>query len=45
MRLPEEEIFKIRWWQVQALKEQLPNDQDLGAKIRELVNNTADENN
>ena len=35
-----EEIFKVRWWQVQALKETYPNDQELGAKVRELVNNT-----
>tara|TARA_Y100000389_G_C16986638_1_gene282872 strand:+ start:78 stop:236 length:159 start_codon:yes stop_codon:yes gene_type:complete len=30
-------IPKLRWWQVQALASDCPNDQDLGAKVRELV--------
>jgi len=30
-------IPKLRWWQVQALAADCPNDQDLGAKVRELV--------
>ena len=33
-------IPKLRWLQVKTLKEQYPNDADLGAKVRELVNNT-----
>ena len=36
----ETEIPKLRWLQVKTLKEQCPNDQELGAKVRELVNNT-----
>ena len=31
---------KLRWLQVKTLKEQLPNDADLGAAVRKLVNNT-----
>ncbi len=33
-------IPKLRWLQVKTLKEQYPNDQEFGAKVRELVNNT-----
>ena len=33
-------IAKLRWLQVKTLKEQYPNDQEFGAKVRELVNNT-----
>jgi len=33
-------IPKLRWLQVKNLKEQYPNDQEFGAKVRELVNNT-----
>ena len=33
-------IPKLRWLQVKTLKEQYPNNADLGAKVRELVNNT-----
>ena len=33
-------IPKLRWLQVKTLKEQYPNDKELGAKVRELVNNT-----
>ena len=31
-------IPKLRWWQVQALAADCPNDQDLGAEIRKLTN-------
>ena len=31
---------KLRWLQVKTLKEQYPNDQEFGAKVRKLVNNT-----
>tara|TARA_R100000951_G_scaffold93374_1_gene81900 strand:+ start:367 stop:528 length:162 start_codon:yes stop_codon:yes gene_type:complete len=30
-------IPKLRWWQVQALAVDFPNDQELGTKVRELV--------
>jgi hypothetical protein len=33
-------MSKLRWLQVKTLKEQYPNDQELGKKVRELVNNT-----
>ena len=33
-------LTKLRWLQVKTLKEQYPNNQELGAKVRELVNNT-----
>lgn len=33
-------IPKLRWLQVRTLKEQYPNDQEFGGKVRELVNNT-----
>tara|TARA_B100000927_G_scaffold14007_1_gene11046 strand:- start:274 stop:411 length:138 start_codon:yes stop_codon:yes gene_type:complete len=38
--LEEEALMKLRWWQVQALADKYPNNQELGAAIRELVNNT-----
>tara|TARA_R100000231_G_C5184754_1_gene122324 strand:- start:168 stop:323 length:156 start_codon:yes stop_codon:yes gene_type:complete len=31
-------IPKLRWWQVQALAEKFPNNQDLGAEVRKLIN-------
>ena len=31
---------KLRWLQVKELKHKHPNDADLGAAVRELVNNT-----
>jgi len=31
-------IAKLRWWQVQALAEKFPNNQEFGAEIRKLVN-------
>ena len=33
-------IEKVRWLQVRELKIKYPNDADLGAKVRELVNKT-----
>ena len=36
----EKSLARLRWLQVKTLKEQYPNDQELGAKVRELVNNT-----
>jgi len=33
-------LAKLRWLQIKTLKEQYPNNQELGAKVRELVNNT-----
>jgi len=33
-------ITKLRWLQVKTLHEQYPNDQELGAKVRELIKNT-----
>ena len=38
----EEEVAipKLRWLQVKTLKEQYPNDQEFGYKVRQLVNNT-----
>jgi hypothetical protein len=33
-------IPKLRWLQVKTLQEQYPNDQEFGAKVRELVKNT-----
>tara|TARA_Y100001972_G_scaffold89030_1_gene108926 strand:- start:225 stop:362 length:138 start_codon:yes stop_codon:yes gene_type:complete len=38
--LEEEALMKLRWWQVQSLTDKYPNDQELGAAVRELVNNT-----
>ncbi len=35
-----DKLAKLRWLQVKTLKEQYPNDQEFGAKVRELVNNT-----
>ena len=31
---------KLRWWQVQSLADTYSNDQELGAKVRELINKT-----
>ena len=33
-------IPKLRWWQVQSLADTYSNDQELGAKVRELINKT-----
>ena len=33
-------IPKLRWLQVKTLKDQYPNDADLGAAVRKLVNDT-----
>ena len=33
-------IEKVRWLQVRQLKNKYPNDQEFGAKVRELVNKT-----
>ena len=33
-------IEKVRWLQVRELKNKYPNDQEFGAKVRELVNKT-----
>ena len=30
-------IPKLRWWQVQALAEKYPNDQEFGAEVRKLL--------
>ena len=30
-------IPKLRWWQVQALAEKYPNNQELGAEVRKLI--------
>ena len=38
--LEEDVLVKLRWLQVKTLKEQYPNDADLGAEVRKLVNNT-----
>ena len=35
-----ERIAKLRWLQVTELKHKYPNDADLGAEVRKLVNNT-----
>ena len=35
-----ERIAKLRWLQVTELKHKYPNDQEFGAAVRELVNNT-----
>ena len=34
-------IPKLRWWQVQALAVDFPNDQEFGAKVRELIKKTS----
>ena len=31
-------IPKLRWWQVQALAEKYPNNQEFGAEVRKLIN-------
>ncbi len=33
-------ITKLRWLQVNELAINYPNDQELGAKVRELIKNT-----
>ena len=33
-------LAQIRWLQIKELKIKYPNDADLGAKVRELVNKT-----
>ena len=33
-------IAHVRWLQIQELKHKYPNDADLGAAVRELVNKT-----
>jgi len=33
-------IEKVRWLQVRELKNKYPNNQEFGAKVRELVNKT-----
>ena len=35
-----DKLAKLRWLQVTELKHKYPNDADLGAAVRELVNNT-----
>jgi len=37
-------IPKLRWWQVQALAVDFPNDKELGAKVRELISKTENTN-
>ena len=34
-------IPKLRWWQVQALAVDFPNDQEFGSKVRELIKKTS----
>ena len=34
----ENAIPKLRWWQVQALAEKYPNNQEFGAEVRKLIN-------
>ena len=36
----EKALARLRWLQVKELKHKHPNDADLGAAVRELVNNT-----
>ncbi len=36
------EIQKLRWWQVQSLVQDNPNDADLGGKVRPLVTRKTD---
>ena len=38
-------LAQLRWLQVTELKIKYPNDQEFGAEVRKLVNNTANENN
>ena len=33
-------LAQIRWLQIKELKIKYPNDQEFGAKVRELVNKT-----
>jgi len=37
---PWRSITQVRWLQVRELKNKYPNDADLGAEVRKLVNNT-----
>ena len=37
-------IAQVRWLQVKELKHKYPNDQEFGAKVRELVNKTPSNN-
>ena len=37
-------IAQVRWLQVKELKRKYPNDQELGAQVRELVNKTPSNN-
>ena len=38
-------IAQIRWLQVKELKIKYPNNEQFGAEVRKLVNNTPNENN
>jgi hypothetical protein len=38
--IEEEALMKLRWWQVQSLADTYSNDQELGAKVRELISKT-----
>tara|TARA_R100001510_G_scaffold39425_1_gene35898 strand:- start:305 stop:448 length:144 start_codon:yes stop_codon:yes gene_type:complete len=38
-------LAQLRWLQVKELKIKYPNDQEFGAEVRKLVNNTPNENN
>ncbi len=33
-------IPKLRWWQVQALATDFPNNQEFGAEVRKLIKRT-----
>ena len=33
-------IPKLRWWQVQALAVDFPNNQEFGAEVRKLIKRT-----
>ena len=37
-------IPKLRWWQVQALAEKYPNNQEFGAEVRKLIRRTENTN-
>ena len=37
-------IPKLRWWQVQALAADFPNDKELGTKVRELISKNKNTN-
>tara|TARA_B100000900_G_scaffold414493_1_gene441277 strand:- start:1397 stop:1564 length:168 start_codon:yes stop_codon:yes gene_type:complete len=36
----ENAIPKLRWWQVQALAADFPNNQEFGAEVRKLIKRT-----